>query len=56
MREVTPEESKAQIARLRARGYLIKTVTLPDGKQVVLSSKKRFVCRAIHQRPKPKKR
>jgi hypothetical protein len=42
------EEHRARVAQLRALGYKVKTITLPNGDRLVLTSKKRFVCRAHH--------
>ena len=36
---LTPEQSKARIAELRAQGYDVSIETLPDGTQVIRKSK-----------------
>jgi hypothetical protein len=41
-------EHRARVAQLRALGYRVKTITLPNGDRVTLTSKKRFVCKAHH--------
>lgn len=38
----------ARVKQLRRLGYRVKTITLPSGDRVVLTSKKHFVCRADH--------
>jgi G:T-mismatch repair DNA endonuclease (very short patch repair protein) len=49
MRVIHNEEAhRARVAQLRALGYRVKTITLPDGSGLVLTSKKRFVCSANH--------
>lgn len=42
------EEHRARVAQLRALGYRVKVITLPNGDRVTLVSKKRFVCHAHH--------
>jgi hypothetical protein len=42
------EAHRARVAQLRALGYRVKTIRLPNGDLVTLTSKKRFVCRAHH--------
>jgi hypothetical protein len=42
------EEHRARVAQLRALGYRVKTILLPNGDRLVLTSKKRFVCSAHH--------
>lgn len=42
------EAHRARVAQLRALGYRVKTIKLPDGSLVTLTSKKRFVCSAGH--------
>jgi hypothetical protein len=37
-------EHQARVAHLRALGYRVKIITLPNGDRVVLKSKKPFVC------------
>lgn len=44
----TLAEHNARVAQLRALGYKVKTITLPTGDKVTLTSRKRFVCRANH--------
>lgn len=44
----TWEEHQARVKQLRKLGYRVKTVILPNGDRVTLTSKKRFVCRAHH--------
>lgn len=49
MRVIHNEEAhRARVAQLRAMGYRVKIITLPDGSRVVLTSKKRFVCNSSH--------
>ena len=49
MRVVRNEEAhRARVAQLRALGYRVKIVRLPDGSRLVLTSKKRFVCTSHH--------
>lgn len=49
MRIIHSEElHRARVAQLRALGYRVKIVTLPDGSRLVLTSKKRFVCSSHH--------
>jgi hypothetical protein len=49
MRVITSEdEHRARVKQLRKLGYKVKTITLPNGDRLVLTSKKRFVCRAHH--------
>lgn len=48
MRVVSVEEHRARVKQLRALGYRVKTIKLPNGQSVTLTSKKRFVCRAHH--------
>lgn len=65
------EAHRARVAQLRALGYRVKVIKLPDGSLLTLTSKKRFVCSAGHclwkrdpggapavplKRPKAKKR
>lgn len=42
------EAHRARVAQLRALGYRVKVIKLPDGSLVTLTSKKRFVCSAGH--------
>lgn len=42
------EAHRARVAQLRALGYRVKTIKLPDGSLLTLTSKKRFVCTANH--------
>lgn len=44
----TIEEHRARVKQLRKLGYRVKTIKLPNGDMVTLTSKKRFVCRANH--------
>ena len=48
MRTLSIEEHRARVKQLRALGYRVKVVRLPNGQSVTLTSKKRFVCRANH--------
>lgn len=49
MRLIHNEEAhRARVAQLRALGYRVKIVKLPDGSRLVLTSKKRFVCSSNH--------
>lgn len=49
MRVIHNEEAhRARVAQLRALGYRVKIVKLPDGSRLVLTSKKRFVCSSHH--------
>jgi hypothetical protein len=49
MRVIHSEEAhRARVAQLRALGYRVKIVKLPDGSRLTLTSKKRFVCSAHH--------
>ncbi len=49
MRVVHSEEAhRARVAQLRALGYKVKILKLPDGSRITLVSKKRFVCTAHH--------
>lgn len=48
MRTVSYEEHLARVRQLRKLGYRVKTIKLPNGQSVVLTSKKHFVCRAHH--------
>lgn len=44
----TREEHLARVRQLRKLGYRVKTLRLPNGDFVTLTSKQRFVCRAHH--------
>lgn len=44
----TYEEHLARVRQLRKLGYRVKTLRLPNGELVTLTSKQRFVCRAHH--------
>lgn len=49
MRVIHSEEAhRARVAQLRALGYRVKIIKLPDGSRLTLTSKKRFVCNAHH--------
>lgn len=49
MRVIHNEEAhRARVAQLRALGYRVKIVKLPDGSRLVLTSKQRFVCSSHH--------
>jgi hypothetical protein len=49
MRVIHSEEvHRARVAQLRALGYRVKIIKLPDGSRVTLTSKQRFVCSAHH--------
>jgi hypothetical protein len=48
MLQLTEAQHRARIKKLRAQGYRIKIVSLPNGTKVVLKSKKAFVCRGAH--------
>lgn len=49
MRVIHSEEAhRARVAQLRALGYRVKIIKLPDGSRVTLTSKQRFVCSAHH--------
>jgi hypothetical protein len=41
-------EHRARVAQLRALGYTVKTITLPNGDGLTITSKKRFKCNAAH--------
>ncbi len=42
------KEHRDRVKQLRKLGYRVKTIKLPNGDLVTLTSKKRFVCRAHH--------
>jgi hypothetical protein len=48
MKTVSYEEHLARVRQLRKLGYRVKTIKLPNGQSLVLTSKQRFVCRAHH--------
>jgi hypothetical protein len=41
-------EHRDRVKQLKKLGYKVKIVTLPNGDRLVLTSRKRFVCRAHH--------
>lgn len=56
MKTLTLDESKARVRQLRAAGYRVKIVNLPNGDRVVLKSKRPFVCSAHHHCSKRRRR
>lgn len=41
MRVLNATQSKARVRKLRAQGYKVQTITLPDGTRVIVKHKKR---------------